>query len=98
MGNSSPLTDAETSNATTRTCRNPIRAPFNGPILAHSCQNRGFMKKHLLFAAAALLAACTADNTALDSITADALMAHVRALASDEFEGRAPATKGEELT
>ncbi|MEX2261556.1 MAG: M28 family metallopeptidase [Bryobacteraceae bacterium] len=56
------------------------------------------MKKHLIFAAAALLAACTADNAALDSITADALMAHVRALASDEFEGRAPATKGEELT
>ena len=30
--------------------------------------------------------------------TADAVMAHVKVLASDEFEGRAPGTKGEDLT
>lgn len=32
------------------------------------------------------------------SITADALMRHIRTLASDEFEGRAPGTQGEQLT
>ena len=30
--------------------------------------------------------------------TADAVMAHVKVLASDEYEGRAPGTKGEDLT
>ena len=30
--------------------------------------------------------------------TADAIMAHVKVLASDEYEGRAPGTKGEDLT
>lgn len=32
------------------------------------------------------------------AFTADAVMAHVKVLASDEFEGRAPGTKGENLT
>ena len=35
---------------------------------------------------------------ALDSITADGLMSHIKILASDEFEGRAPGSKGEDLT
>jgi Zn-dependent M28 family amino/carboxypeptidase len=35
---------------------------------------------------------------ALDAITPDGLLAHVKALASDEFEGRAPGSKGEELS
>jgi Zn-dependent M28 family amino/carboxypeptidase len=35
---------------------------------------------------------------ALDSITADDLLRHMRVLSSDEFEGRSPGTKGEELT
>jgi Zn-dependent M28 family amino/carboxypeptidase len=35
---------------------------------------------------------------ALDSITPDGLLAHIKVLASDEFEGRAPGTKGEELS
>ncbi len=33
-----------------------------------------------------------------ESITSDDLMRHVRLLASDEYEGRAPGTRGEELT
>ncbi len=33
-----------------------------------------------------------------DSITADAIMQHTKVLASDEYEGRGPGTKGEELT
>src|ERR1700682_4867797 len=35
---------------------------------------------------------------ALDVITPDAMLAHIKALSSDEFEGRAPGTKGEELS
>src|SRR6476659_4331476 len=34
----------------------------------------------------------------LPSIDIDALLAHTRKLSSDEFEGRAPGTKGEELS
>jgi Zn-dependent M28 family amino/carboxypeptidase len=35
---------------------------------------------------------------ALEAITPDALLAHIKILASDEFEGRSPGTKGEELS
>jgi Zn-dependent M28 family amino/carboxypeptidase len=35
---------------------------------------------------------------ALEMITPDGLLAHIKVLASDEFEGRAPGTKGEELS
>ena len=35
---------------------------------------------------------------ALEAITPDGLLAHIKLLASDEFEGRAPGTKGEELS
>jgi Zn-dependent M28 family amino/carboxypeptidase len=65
-----------------------------------------------LFAAAAALAACTTTASApaahIDtaavaafshpSLSADSLVGHVRVLSSDEFEGRAPGTHGEELT
>jgi Zn-dependent M28 family amino/carboxypeptidase len=35
---------------------------------------------------------------ALEAITPDGMLAHIKVLASDEFEGRAPGTKGEELS
>lgn len=35
---------------------------------------------------------------ALDSITSDDIMRHIKTLSSDEFEGRGPGTKGEELS
>src|SRR6266576_1281124 len=35
---------------------------------------------------------------AFEAITPDGLLAHVQVLASDEFEGRSPGTKGEELS
>jgi Zn-dependent M28 family amino/carboxypeptidase len=35
---------------------------------------------------------------ALEAITPDGLLAHIKVLASNEFEGRAPGTKGEELS
>ncbi|MCI0743767.1 MAG: M20/M25/M40 family metallo-hydrolase [Verrucomicrobia subdivision 3 bacterium] len=37
-------------------------------------------------------------DSALRSITSEDVLRHVRVLASDAFEGRAPATRGEELT
>src|SRR6266850_3762270 len=35
---------------------------------------------------------------ALEAITPDGMLAHIKVLASDEFEGRAPGSKGEELS
>jgi Zn-dependent M28 family amino/carboxypeptidase len=43
-------------------------------------------------------AANAAIKAALDSLTSDDLLKHIKVLASDEYEGRAPGTKGEELT
>jgi Zn-dependent M28 family amino/carboxypeptidase len=37
-------------------------------------------------------------KAALDVITADGVMSHIKILSSDEFEGRGPGTKGEELS
>ena len=37
-------------------------------------------------------------QNALDQITADDLLQHIKVLSSDEFEGRAPASKGEQLS
>lgn len=37
-------------------------------------------------------------EAAEQGISADGILKHIRVLSSDEFEGRAPATKGEELT
>ena len=54
-----------------------------------------------LAAATSLLAAdelALRLQPALDAITSDGLLAHIKVLASDEFEGRAPGTKGEELS
>jgi Zn-dependent M28 family amino/carboxypeptidase len=38
------------------------------------------------------------DKAALESITSEDLLRHINVLASDEYEGRAPGTRGEELT
>src|SRR5207244_7925841 len=37
-------------------------------------------------------------KAAADAITASDLLKHIKVLASDEFEGRAPGSKGEELS
>src|SRR5213596_247764 len=53
------------------------------------------------FAAASLLADdefALRLQPALEASTPDGLLAHIKVLASDEFEGRAPGTKGEELS
>ena len=64
------------------------------------------MRSLLLAAAAVLLsvesvaihAADTTPLKALPAIDAAAVLAHIKVLASDEFEGRAPGTAGEEKT
>ena len=40
----------------------------------------------------------SAINPALESLSSDDLLRHTRVLASDEYEGRAPGTRGEELS
>src|SRR5438874_12024127 len=56
----------------------------------------------IVFAAAAALLGTDElterSQPALEAITPDGLLAHIKVLASDEFEGRAPGTKGEELS
>src|SRR5262245_15876349 len=64
----------------------------------------------VLFACVIFALACDSDTAknnvvpdagtkpALDSFKSDELLQHIKTLASDEFEGRAPGTKGEELT
>ena len=56
------------------------------------------MKRLLLGCAAAVLAFAFDPQAAKNLITADRLFAHIKVLASDEFEGRAPSTRGEELS
>src|SRR5438270_12603548 len=74
----------------------------------------GMKKLLVLVAVAGALAGCSpskpgraADRPAqgeripigrLPDIDTDAVLAHTKVLSSDEFEGRAPGTKGEELT
>src|SRR5574339_529656 len=53
-----------------------------------------------------LLAACAGSDAvdhealqpALNSITSESMLAHIRTLSSDAFEGRAPGTPGEDST
>ena len=54
----------------------------------------------LAFNVSALLAADPVGppGAALDAINADDLLRHIKILASDEYEGRAPGSKGEELS
>ncbi|HET9532492.1 MAG TPA: M20/M25/M40 family metallo-hydrolase [Blastocatellia bacterium] len=65
------------------------------------------MRRITLIALSILLAASVAlsglaqsnpPEAAIKTITADRLMSHIKPLSSDEFEGRSPGTRGEELT
>ncbi|MBJ7309747.1 M28 family peptidase [Rugamonas sp. CCM 8940] len=49
-------------------------------------------------AAAPNLSATQATQAGVRAITAEALLKHIKTLASDEFEGRAPASNGETIT
>jgi Zn-dependent M28 family amino/carboxypeptidase len=52
----------------------------------------------LLVLGLAAQTAPSAPEAALKSFSADRVLAHIKKLASDEFEGRAPGSKGEDLT
>jgi Zn-dependent M28 family amino/carboxypeptidase len=63
-------------------------------------------RSHLvgLFGAASLALLCgcsngpSAPDAALRSFSSDRILSHIRTLSSDEFEGRGPGSKGEQLT
>ena len=61
---------------------------------------RWFVAISFAFSASLLAADELAEHLqpALEAITPDGLLAQIKILASDEFEGRAPGTKGEELS
>ena len=54
----------------------------------------------LLLATVSILAGSLDDKLkpGLDAVTPDGMLAHIKVLSSDEFEGRSPGTKGEELS
>ncbi|HEX4642910.1 MAG TPA: hypothetical protein VH161_05560, partial [Candidatus Acidoferrales bacterium] len=60
------------------------------------------VKLFLAVAAIAMFASCSHDpsppTAALASFSGDRMLNHIRVLSSDEFEGRAPGSKGEQLT
>ena len=60
------------------------------------------LKLFLALAAIAALSGCSrgpsAPAAALASFSGDRILAHIRTLSSDEFEGRGPGSKGEQLT
>jgi Zn-dependent M28 family amino/carboxypeptidase len=56
----------------------------------------GLLAGWIAFNTAAWAWAAAAEKEALDSITGAGLLAHIQVLASDDFEGRAPGSPGEE--
>ena len=73
--------------------RNAATAGARGDRMRRAIRRTGTV---LLMLGAGGLAA--AQGGKVPVFTADAVMAHVKVLASDQFEGRAPGTKGEDLT
>ncbi len=67
------------------------------PVRCHSFR-AALLVTSLLAALAGCSRAPSAPDTAVQSLHADALMKHIRTLSSDEFEGRGPGSKGEQLT
>jgi len=66
------------------------------------CKIRSHLPGFLLAASLGLLFSCSgapsAPDAALRSFSADRILGHIRTLSSDEFEGRGPGSKGEQLT
>jgi Zn-dependent M28 family amino/carboxypeptidase len=74
---------------------------------AEAAMNSSMLRSQLLglllaVASIVLLSGCSnapsAPDAALRSFSADHLLGHIRTLSSDEFEGRGPGSKGEQLT
>jgi len=67
------------------------------PFLSHT-----LVKAFCVIALASLACGCarraSSPDAALKSISGDRMLADIRTLSSDEFEGRGPGSKGEELT
>ena len=63
---------------------------------------RSHIPSYLLAPSLGLLFSCSsapsAPDAALRSFSADRILGHIRTLSSDEFEGRGPGSKGEQLT
>src|SRR5947209_4844121 len=77
------------------------RRPVNNRSCDHSPMFRRFAIAIPVTASLFLLLAANGDQVparASNAITTEGLLKHIRTLASDEFEGRAPATPGEEKT
>jgi Zn-dependent M28 family amino/carboxypeptidase len=66
--------------------------PFRGAVAA-----RYFLRLAALAGATALWAQGTLDD-AVKSFSGDRMLAHIRVLSSDEYQGRGPGTKGEDLS
>ena len=68
--------------------------PHNGLVK----DNVHMTRIYCLLAPAVIALAAVVSAQTLPRIEAAAILAHIKVLASDEYEGRAPGTKGEELT
>ncbi|AWL11533.1 hypothetical protein HMF8227_01045 [Saliniradius amylolyticus] len=68
------------------------------PLLLAGCSKPGTEQANDSKTAEAEQQVKTNFDTVYDSISAETLKKHTKTLASDEFEGRLPTTKGEELT
>ena len=82
--------------------------PPPAPFPRHTCviwqeRYKRRMKRTLVIFLASRLVVFAAEpedklRPSLETITPDGMLAHIKALSSDEFEGRSPGTKGEELS
>jgi Zn-dependent M28 family amino/carboxypeptidase len=68
--------------------------PWRRLIAAH----KSFFAAFMLLALTGCASAPSAPDAALQSLSADRLLDHIRTLSSDQFEGRGPGSKGEQLT
>ena len=64
---------------------------FDMKLIAHICTA-------LILTSLVTIASPLPPKSAEDAITSDGLLKHIKKLSSDEFEGRAPGSKGEELS
>ena len=60
--------------------------------------NRPVVASIAFFSIVALATGSTASQAGFPPIDGEAILQHIKVLSSSRFEGRAPGTKGEELT
>jgi Zn-dependent M28 family amino/carboxypeptidase len=76
----------------------PEAGMSNQPWRRLSAAHKSFFAAFFLFALTGCASAPSAPDAALQSLSADRLLDHIRILSSDQFEGRGPGSKGEQLT